>query len=453
MHSETESHNSIFGITWNSVLALMIALLVLIGVALFLVFTAQPAQGQTYRVIYNFTGGEDGGNPEAGLTIDESGNLYGTIVAGGPAGAVFELERTNSGWRERTLYQFRDQPDGASPAGRVIFGPDGSLYGVTEEGGISVPLYCNGGCGTVFRLTRPATACTRGSCPWTETVLYRFAGSPDGALPVAEVAFDQAGNMYGTTSNGGSGNNGYGNGTVYELSPSGGGWTESVLWTFSGGSDGYMPFAGVILDQNGNLYGTSYGGGDHRCFAGGGYGCGVVFELTPAYGGWAENVLYSFRGGSDGGYPAGGLISDQSGNLFGTTEGLGLYGGWRLGPGTGGSAFKLSLSNDGWSFSALHSFTMLPQLCWLGPAAGLAMDSAGRLYGTTACNGAYGLGNVFELIPSDGGWTYSSLHDFLGGNDAQHSYGNVVFDANGNMYGTTLLGGSYDYGTVWEITP
>lgn len=416
--------------------------------------TAEPVQGQTYQVIYNFTGDSNGAWPWAGLTIDQRGNLYGTTTSdlnGGP-GAVFELMRTNFGWTPVTLYKFMGSPDGHSSFARVIFGPDSSLYGTTADGG-SQCAPTGGDCGTVFRLRRPATTCTSGSCPWTETVLYRFSGSPDGDQPYSEVIFDSAGNIYGTTSAGGSGNNGYGNGTVYELTPSGGGWTESVLWTFSGGSDGYQPVTGVILDQHGTLYGTSLGGGDPHCWGGGGYGCGTVFELTPSAGGWTENVLYAFHGGRDGGFPAGGLIFDQSGNLFGSTEGLGLYGGWRTGPGTGGSVFTLSSSNGGWNFSALYSFAMLPQLCWDGPAASLSMDSAGNLYGTTACNGAYGQGNVFKLTRSNGGWTYSSLHDFLGGNDGGRSFSNVEFDADGNMYGTTNNGGIYGYGTVWEITP
>ena len=176
------------------------------------------------------------------------------------------------------------------------------------------------GCGTVFSLRPPASACKTASCDWQETVLYRFMGGNDGAYPIfAELILDGMGNLYGTTSgDGGSGCFGNGCGTVYKLTSSDGGWTESVLYNFTGGSDGGLPSAGVIFDTAGNLYGTTHYGGNLACNFG--YGCGTVFQLTPSGSGWMEKVLYSFQGASDGASPVGGLIFDSSGNLYGSTS-------------------------------------------------------------------------------------------------------------------------------------
>ena len=409
---------------------------------LLIVIAPQAAQAQTFNVIHNFTCGSDGGNPFAGLTMDKAGNLYGTAIdfhCPNGYGRVYQLKHKGSGWTVNPLYSFTGGSDGAIPFARVIFGPDGTLYGTTNEGG-SGGCVDLGGCGTVFHLTPQPRACTTALCPWTETVLYSFEGGPDGAGPAhGDLIFDQAGNIYGTTDTGGTGNcNGETCGVVYQLKPSGSGWTEIVLYSFSG-SDGAVPFNDVIFDNAGNLYGITNAGGLS--------GYGTVFELTPEGGGrWTESCLYSFSNGSDGSYPIAGLIFDQSrSNLYGATSDGGTGG--------GGTVFEVTLgANCSWTVKTLYSFTgTAGSKC--GPRGTLVMDGTGNLYGTTFCDGVKGAGSVFELTPSGGSWTYTSLHDFTGGSDGANPISNVVFDANGNLYGTALNGGAHGYGVVWEITP
>jgi len=196
---------------------------------------AIPAvHAQTYSVLHTFTGGMDGSSPYAGLTKDAAGNFYGATYLGGHGnGVVFKLTRTGSGWVLTTLYAFQGGEDGSEADGGVTIGPDGALYGTTYSGGGNGCF--GGGCGIVYRITPPATACRSVSCPWTETVLHRFGlADEDGALPVyGSPLFDRAGNLYGTTKGGGA----FGEGTVYELTPSSGGWTENILWNFTGGND------------------------------------------------------------------------------------------------------------------------------------------------------------------------------------------------------------------------
>ncbi len=226
------------------------------------------------------------------------------------------------------IYTFSG-PDGWNPQARVIVGPDGTLYGTTTYGGTADE-------GTVFNLRPPAAACKTALCLWTETVLYSFQGFTDGVEPTfGDLAFDAAGNIYGTTPHGGQGDNG----TVYKLIRSNGGWTETVLYRFQGGQDGAYPYAGLVFDQAGNLWGaTGFGGG---------YDNGTIYELVPSGGGWAESVVYHFLGGSDGANPYNGLIADQFGNFYGGTFGYN---------GTAPKVYELSPSNDGWTFNTLYSF-------------------------------------------------------------------------------------------------
>jgi len=264
----------------------------------------------------------------------------------------------------------------------------------------------------------------------TETVLYDFTKN-GGLLPYSGVVFDTAGNLYGTALAGG----GQDVGVVYELIPStGGGWTEKVLHNFTyTGTDGYDPYATPIFDTAGNLYGTTGFGGVS--------GFGTVFEMVRSAGGtWTEKVLFNFNTTS-GEFPQAGLIFDASGNLYGATN-VG-------GTGGGGTAFELSPSGGGWTYSLLYSFTGGANC---GPWASLTLNG-GNLYGTTVCDGANSAGNVFELSPSGNSWTYSSLYDFTGGNDGQFPYSYVLFDPAGNLYGTTLRGGTFLQGVVWKITP
>lgn len=244
-------------------------------------------QAQTLTVLHTFTAGQDGAEPYAGLTMDRGGNLYGTALGGGCGyGTAFKMTKRNGAWVLDPLYWFLGGNDGNAPVARVVFGPNGTLYGTTQFGG-GDGCYDGFGCGTVFSLRPSATACKTSICPWSETVLYRFSGGTDGAEPgYGDLIFDAAGNIYGTAREGGTGCNGNGCGVVFKLTPSqGGGWTESVIYSFTGGQDGVGPVGGLIFDKGGNLYGTT--------IAAGNYGGGTVFELTPNGSSWTEMTLYA----------------------------------------------------------------------------------------------------------------------------------------------------------------
>jgi uncharacterized repeat protein (TIGR03803 family) len=281
----------------------------------------------------------------------------------------------------------------------MLLDPGVGLY-VSTENGVH--------CGTIVSLSPPVTP-PRSILEnhWIETILYKFQES-DGCLPVGNLAMDQAGNLYGATNVGGT----QGQGTVFELAHSHGGWSESVLHNFSGGFDGGGPLGGVTFDTAGNLYGTTFSGGDNF---------GAVFQLVAASN-WSENTLFSFNGGSTGFQPFSSVTFDSSGNLYSSTTGIEECGG-------GGNVFELS--SGSWSYSAIY--------CFVGGYQGgphmstLVFDQAGNLYGTTSADGANGWGSVFKLTPSNGSWTYTSLHDFTGGNDGGFPVGNLIFDPNGNL--------------------
>lgn len=397
----------------------------------------QSVHAQTFTVLHNFTGGVDGNTPDTG-TVDAAGNFYGTTQSGGAAqhGTAFKLARSSGSWVLSTLYNFAGGNDGAAPRTGLTFGPDGSLYGATVDGGSQ---NCDQGCGTVYKLQPPVTFCRSILCYWNETVLYRFvAGGSDGAYPSSGVTFDSTGNLYGTTE--GGGNNGlngycsyfYGCGIVYELSPSNGAWMETVLHIFTGGPDGKYPAGEVVIDHAGNVFGATQGPAVSGV-------PGSIYELTPSQAGWNKSFIYQFQGASDGSEPVG-LITDAVGNLYGETS----FGG----SGVGGTVYELSSAN-GWAFTLLYSQSGNPQ----NRASRLTMDAAGNLYGTTYDDGQYGRGSVFKLTPSMGGWTYTSLHDFTGGSDGNGPASPVVLDSHGNVYGTTQLGGMYGNGVAFQIAP
>jgi uncharacterized repeat protein (TIGR03803 family) len=403
-----------------------------------IILFAGLAHGQTFSVIYSFFGGSDGASPQAGLTVDDRGNLYGTSVRGGDGGGgtVFKMVHQGSGWLFTPLFSFdlRSSSNGIDPQAAVVIGPNGSLYGTTEIGGVDGQGCESYGCGVVYNLRPPARATASALGLWTETVLYRFTGNPDGAHPEAAIVFDQAGNIYGTTLQGGSS----GWGTAYELLPADGGWSARVLYSFTNGNDGGYLTGSLIFDHAGKLYGLASSGGP--------YGNGTVFQLSPSGSFWTESTLYGFPGqGQNGVGPTGGLIFDASGNLYGGTSSGGSN--------DGGTAFELTPQPNGsWTYRVLYNFifsgTTTP-----GPLCSLTMDTAGNLYGTTFGDGAYGFGSVFKLTPSGGSWTYTDLHDFTGGDDGRYPAGSVIFDQAGNLYGTTTGGGTFGYGVVFEITP
>ncbi len=398
------------------------------------------ASAQKASVLYSFhTNGKDGYEPYAGLVIDAAGNLYGATSTGGVynGGTIFELSPNESGgWTRKILHQFTLYGRGGyNPEGTLILDAAGNLYGTTVYGGSLNQ-------GTVFELTQTPDG------SWKEKVLYSFGGfESDGVLPYSGVTFDAAGNLYGTTLEGGTWCS---CGTVFELSPTaGGGWKEKILHRFQiNGVDGINPVGGVILDAAGNLYGTASEGGDPQCVGNSELpGCGAVFELLPNLDGtWTETVLYAFSANFwDGVSPYSSLAFDRAGNLYGTT-----FDGGRGGNGT---VFELIREKDGsWTEKIAHAFG---QRAMDGgePYAGVTIDSAGNVYGTTIFAGGYVTGMVFELTPMpDGDWLETVLHRFKG-TDGTEPFAGVTLDAGGNLYGTTGSGGPNGGGTVFKITP
>lgn len=373
-------------------------------------------QAQTYQVIYNFTDGRDGAVPEAGVTLDRAGNLYGTATEGGndQYGTVYKLKHSGSSWILSPLYSFAAGDDGYYPTARVIFGPNGTLYGTTSSG-------------TVYNLRPPATFCRTVICFWNITVLADDLVEPG----YGDLLFDSSGDIYGTTTQGGA--NGYGE--VFDLTPAnGGGYTESTVYSFDYDSSGAYPQNGVVFDQAGRLYGTTHDGG-------GGDEVGTVFQLTPHSGSsWTEATLYTFSERLDGGNPYAGVIFDSAFNLYGATS--------DSGPNNCGTIFEMGPENQ-WNYNVLYSFVN-----GTGPRTSLTMDASGNLYGTLYTGGTDGYGSVFELRHnSDGSWTSIDLYNFTGGSDGAYPISNVSIDASGNLYGTASEGGSDSYGVVWEITP
>lgn len=416
--------------TCSSSLIYIIAILLLAGTR----SLSPTAHAQSFKVIYSFTGGADGANPYSGVVFDAAGNLYGTTAGGGDrgcfngtCGVAFELSPGPGGWSDATLHIFTGGSDGGNPADSLISDTAGNLYGTTLAGGVTCKQQ-DYGCGTAFELSPggwtetmlysfpgsvgygPSVGLTsdkhghlystlptgqvyeliKGTSGWKEKTLYTFTfcgKDESGSETVAPLILDAAGNLYGTTSACGS----FNGGTVFELLY--GSWKEKTLYEFKCGSDSCNPFAGLVFDKAGSLYGTTRFGN----------GYGTVYKLTrSSRGQWKEAVLHRFKGGTDGREPFSTLVFDKAGNLYGTT----FSGG---GSGCGGSGcgtvFKLSYSSGGrWKERVLHRFT--------GASDGsnpyfvsLAIDAAGNLYGTAdaggnpGCFGNFGCGVVFEITP------------------------------------------------------
>lgn len=407
-----------------------------------------PSYAQTFSVIYKFTGGSLGAMPYAGLTMDVAGNLYGTTLAGGPGSCTANL---------------------------------------------------SSGCGTVYKLTQR-------NSQWTYSSLYSFAGGADGAGPETRVIIGPNGSLYGTTFAGGEGVCAEiiglpGCGTVFNLQPPADvcasiscPWHETQLYVFQGTANGARDGVGPHSNPfflNGNIYGTTeYGGPNMQGTAyeltpenggwtesiiwpfsgtngqaqprgmtadasGNLFGVslgdpfhGAVWELTNSGSGWSEQTLYTFTNGSDGEFPRAGVILDSAGNLYGSSSTGGKLG--------GGVVFQLSASGGSWQFNPLANLSGLSSQC--GPGRELVMDAAGNIYGTTNCDGAFGQGTVFELVYSNGTYTYNELHPFQGGpSDGAYPLSNLVIDASGNLYGTASEGGSGEClngcGVIFKITP
>ena len=399
-----------------------------------------------YHVLHTFAGSPDGAEPYAGLTMDAGGDLYGTTYRGGAEGTVFRLTPGLHGlWTERILFDFsnpsvsggfplgdvavdanrnvygtagpgafnngvvfelRHAPssvalwnvdvlhtfkgdgDGIQPFAGVVFDTAGNLYGDTVASG---PI--GGSCGTVYQLT-PANG------TWVENLLHIFTCKPDGSFPSADLVFDSAGNLYGTTQHGGIGCRNVGCGQVFELAYNGGTWVKSTIYNFKDGADGIQPNSALVFDKAGNLYGTTAVGGTGPCVIEGIAGCGTVFELTRQPSGWKKTVIYRPDGTSGGGL-FGGVVFDDAGNLYGTMSFYGI----------------------------------------VGPSC------------------AAGCGSVFKLTPQGRLWRPTTLYAFMGGADGGEPFDRLLVTP-GGIYGTTIYGGSSAYpcqiqgcGVVFEITP
>jgi len=379
------------------------------------------ARAATEKVLYSFSGGADGNGPTSAVVFDAGGNLYGTTQAGGSAGfgTVFKISPSSGGtWLESVLYSFLGGADGNTPAASVIFDNSGNLYGTTYFGGTAQ-------LGTVFKLSPNVDG------TWTKTTIHTFSG-PDGSNPTANLVFDTVGNLYGTTSTGGSTDGGI----AFELAPNdGGSWSEKVIFNFpnntAGGAD---PYAGLTLDSSGNLYGITLYGGNKTL--------GNVFELSPSGAAWTIKNLHAFAGSSDGEYPEASVVFDTAGNLYSTTVAGGTA------TCSCGTVFRLKPSGTRWTETVLHSFNGTPGN---GPFAGLVLDSANNLYGTTYETSTRIGGMVFRIDLATGAFT--DLHNFAGAGDGTGPLGTLILDSTGNLYGTTLSGGASGAGTVYEVTP
>lgn len=379
------------------------------------------------KVLYTFTVGVDGWFPNSALILDNAGNLYGTTPGGGAYGEgnVFELTSSGSGWTETILYGFTGPPnDGSDPTGLLVWDENGNLFGVTGGGGAS-------NAGTVFELS-PASG-----GGWTESTLYAFSGGSDGGYPAGLIP-DGKGNLYGITHSGG--NASCNCGVVFELKQSKGSWIEIVLHSFPGLPDGLGPI-GLAFDNAGNLYGTT--------LLGGAYNAGSVFQMRHLGRHWKESVVHSFTGGADGYLPLAGVIVDQTGNLYGTTNeggGEGCQNGCGL-------VFKLKhMSNGKWKELVLHRFKDNGHE-GIYPGAALIFDNKGNLYGTTLGGGAYGNGTAFELMQNfDGTWVQTVIETFI--DRSRGSMPNaLVLGQDGYLYGSTYDGGAYDVGLVFQLSP
>ena len=384
-----------------------------------LLIAVRPAQAQAYNVLYNFcaTGMgnclQTGAYPQGRLTPDGQGNFYGVTMGGGAYddGAVFELSpNLMEGWDEEVIYSFGPGPGGIAPyLSYVIRDSAGNLYGTAADGGANYA-------GVVYELS-PAGS---------EKVLYNFAGGTDGEYPYSGLVMDAAGNIYGITHNGGKN----GKGTVFELSSSGGSWSEQVIYDIAPGDS---IVAGLTIDADGNLFGNTFF---------------TVFELSPDGGVWNPIVLHTFGIGKDGIEAEGVPVLDGAGNIYGTTFSGGAH--------AGGTVYEVSPKpHKKWKERVLYSFKDNSKDGG-APWAGVALDAAGNIYGTTIAGGKYTYGTVFELLPvGKSGHKEMTLWDF-NGTTGYDPVGSLIL-CSGNLYGTAAKGGSGagsgGDGVVFEMTP
>jgi uncharacterized repeat protein (TIGR03803 family) len=391
---------------------------------------AQSAQAAAPAPIYTFQAGNDGSFPRGGVIQDPKGNLYGTTTSGGAGhnGVVYELKKGKGGsWTQSTLYAFTGGDDGSNSQAGLLRDAKGNLYGTTYAGGAD-------GYGVVFELSPPK----KGSQTWKHKTLWTFTGGNDGGEPTGTLIMDSAGNLIGTSGEGGTGVVG----TVFELSPPAAGqkdWTQTVLYNFTGNADGGEPYGRMLLASDGNLYGTTAGYGQ--------FNYGNVFKLAAnGGGGWDFSVLHSFAGGSDGEVPRDGLIQGPDGTLYGDTAGF---------DNSYGNVF--SLNTDGSAYSVLWEVAGGQGFEGNGPWQSLSMDAAGALYGATYGDGESASGEIFKLTPpkkDSKPWKAEVLLAYQGNSAGEFPYTNVLVGTDGKLYwtsyGTAGQSGFFP-GLVWSL--
>jgi uncharacterized repeat protein (TIGR03803 family) len=403
-------------------------------IVLFLVvtiFSAAASAGTTFQIVYTFVGGNNASQPSTPLTVDGAGRLYGDSYFGGGTtacnengcGTVFQLVPKNGHWAEQVLTNFPGSTYGPYASAPLVLDNAGNIYGIgTDEYTNTDGEFVTG---QLFELLN-----SDGS--YTETTLHYFIlGDTDAEYPQPGLVRDREGNLYGSSDEGGSSNEG----TVFEFSPTGDGtWTETLIFQFGTEKSDY-PIGPMAIDKEGNLYGITANGGD--------YGFGAVYRLSKENGAWEFRELYDFPPPNVLNPPTpGGLVVDDEGNLYVNTqyEGTGV-----------GSLFKLTPAQGYWTYSLIHSFTGATDGGY--PSGALAVDASGNIYGTTFLGGMYGNGTVFEFTPgASGTWSETVLYNFRGTADGLYPDG-VIRDSAGNLYGTTEIGGAGLDGIVFEITP
>lgn len=386
---------------------------------------AFPAVAATESVLFSFKDYKSA-YPLGRLRFVD-GSLYGSSSGYWRAptyGQIFKLTKSGGAWKKTALVTF-DNKDGSTPYGTVVRDSSGVLYGTTSGG----DKYNSG---NVFALVN------RGG-KWLRRTIWAFGAKGDGISPTCDLVIDRSGNLYGTTYSGGA----YNGGIAFELSKIDGTWSETILHNFGAAGDGWDIYAGLLMAAPDTFYGTTIYGGN----AG---GDGTVFELFKSGGVWKEQVIFSFDG-ANGYEPWGTLIMDKDGELYGTT----YAGGSGKTVGDVGVVFMLSPSGSTWSETVLHNFGSTSR-DGENPMAGLTWGRDGVLYGTTSGGGGAGPGGgtAFVLRPSHGAWEEAILHVFgRNGDDGGPPQGGVILDRYGNLYGTGVGGGKYNYGVVWKITP
>ena len=435
------------------------SVLATLGPTLFIIaglLTCAPLEAQSLNILHTFAHNTLGYNPMSGLIFGASGELYGTVPFGGAngLGLAYELAPPDSPsemWTELVVHSFSTKNGDGSPAAALLLGPNGPLYGVTSYNNI---VNDNG---TVFEIKSPSG--TRSH--WRENVLHAFTGtSGEGAGPNASLIFGSQHSLYGTTYSGGS-SSPQALGTVFKLTPpasDGGPWSEQIVHSFPGYSgDGANPVGPLTLGSGGVLYGATAAGAISNY--------GAIFQLTPPvaqHGTWVEKLLYSFTGLNGDGYaPNAGVTLGPNGVLYGTTRYGGQYTTLDCTDGRGcGTVFQLTppaVGGGAWTETILHTFEGFASGDGSQPNSSLVLGPNGVLYGTTRTGGgvgtAPGYGTIFEMVPppSPGGsWSENVLYSFTGGNDG-NTPNAVTLGTDGNLYGTTISGGTHKVGVVFQF--